>query len=499
MEQDIMPNWLKKRAELTPERTALEFQKKTYTFLELQNTSTLYAAALYRRGIREGHTVGLLLGSHADTVFIIHSLWSLGARILLLNTRLTGSEIAFQAADAEASWLISESKHSEVLECLRTDLAACSCILKEDLELNEGQPVPSPAGFSLSSTATIMYTSGTTGRPKGVMQTYGNHWWSAMGSVLNLGLNENDCWLCAVPLFHISGLSILLRSVIYGMRVILHETFDETSVNRDIREKGVTIMSVVSAMLNRIIAGGTEPFPETFRCMLLGGGPAPKALLDRCARLGVPVFQTYGMTETASQFVTLSPEYSLKKLGSAGKPLFPNELYIDVQGRRGLPFEEGEIAVKGPNVTKGYYNLAAETEKAIRGGWLFTGDIGYLDDEGFLYVLDRRSDLIISGGENVYPAEIEAALLQHEHVFEAGAAGMPDEKWGEVPVAFVVPSEGTRISETELLAHCRKMLASYKVPSRIISVAVLPRNASGKLVRRELHRLFHKEGQPGES
>jgi O-succinylbenzoic acid--CoA ligase len=232
---------------------------------------------------------------------------------------------------------------------------------------------------------------------------------------------------------------------------------------------------------------GDRPYPSSLRCVLLGGGPAPEPLLRRAAALGVPVVQTYGLTEAASQVATLAPEDALSKLGSAGKPLFGSML--QVRGPNGAvlpPGGEGEIVVRGPTVTPGYLNRPDATSQAIRDGWLHTGDIGYLDPEGYLYVLDRRDDLIISGGENVYPAEIEAVLQSHPDVVEAGVYGAPDERWGQVPVAAVVLREGAKSGPDALIAYCRERLAAYNTPARIELRDTLPRNAAGKLVRNRL-------------
>lgn len=349
------------------------------------------------------------------------------------------------------------------------------------------------AEFELNRVCSIMYTSGTTGNPKGVLQTYGNHWWSATGSALNLGLHADDAWLCAVPLFHISGMSILMRSVIYGIPVYLQEGFSEDEANQLLQSGKITIMSVVSAMLNRMLRNiGNEKYHGNFRCMLLGGGAAQRRQLELCKEKGIPVFQTYGMTETSSQIVTLAPEDSMRKLGSAGKPLFPSQIQVINQNdEKAAPHEAGEIFVKGPNVTKGYLNRKAANEEAFSNGWFRTGDLGFFDEEGFLFILDRRTDLIISGGENVYPAEIEDVLMGMPGVVEAGVTGVEHSIWGKVPYAFIV-SEG-EISEEDVLGFCRKKLAAYKLPKRVFQIEALPRNGANKILRRELLRYIPKK------
>ncbi|NTW03538.1 MAG: o-succinylbenzoate--CoA ligase [Oscillochloris sp.] len=321
------------------------------------------------------------------------------------------------------------------------------------------------------------------------MLSCGNHWWNATASALNLGLRENDRWLAVLPLFHVGGLSILLRGAIYGITVVLHERFDPAAVNAAIDDQGVTLISVVAATLQRMLDDrNNKPYPPHFRCALLGGGPAPRPLLERCVALGVPVVQTYGMTESASQAVTLAPADALRKLGSAGQPLLPVGLRIQAEGREAAPGEVGEILLSGPTITSGYIGRPEATAAALCDGWLHTGDLGYRDAEGYLYVVERRSDLIISGGENIYPAEVEAALLAHPAVAEAGVVGLPDPHWGQAPVAAVVLR--TPATEADMLAFLRERLASYKQPRRIIVLDELPRTASGKLQRRLLRELI---------
>jgi O-succinylbenzoic acid--CoA ligase len=485
------PDWLRQRAHLTPDRLALIAGDARWSFRELDRRATEMALNLRARGVGEGDRVGLLLKNGAPFVVLVHALSRLGAVAVPLNTRLAPAELRWQLADARAQLLIADRPHEAAARSAARDLPDLHLALADEVSdlrppTSDLQP-PTPNHFLLHSPHSIVYTSGTTGRPKGAVLTFGNHWWSAVGSALNLGLRADDVWLACLPLFHVGGLAILLRSVIYGIAAVVHESFDPAAANRAIDEDGVTIVSVVSAMLERMLAErGDKPYPAALRCVLLGGGPAPRDVLENCARRGVPVAQTYGLTEAASQVATLAPEDARRRLGSAGKPLFPVELRIERDGATVGAGEVGEIVIRGPTVTPGYAGRPEAAAEVLREGWLHTGDLGYLDDEGYLYVLDRRDDLIISGGENVYPAEIEAVLHAHPAVEEAGVVGAPDQRWGRVPVACVKLRAGARLTEAELKAFCAERLARYKTPARIRFVDSLPRNAAGKLLRRAL-------------
>jgi O-succinylbenzoic acid--CoA ligase len=482
MSLEIIPNLLVQRAYLTPHRAAFIFEDQEVTFLELYEQAQSVAERLTTLGVKKEDHVGVLLRNHIEMVYILFGIQLLGCIAVFLNNRLSSSEIEFQIKDSNTILLITEEKYKTIVSELKSPFTC-----KEDLFKQKRTPFCVLEEINLNDICSIMYTSGTTGIPKGVLQTYGNHWWSATGSALNLGVYETDRWICAVPLFHISGFSILMRSIIYGMTVILHESFDEENVLKEIISNRASIISVVSTMLMRILEKINSPLPSTFRCALAGGGPLPKHLLEECVKKNVPVYQTYGMTETASQVVTLSPEDSLVKLGSAGKPLFPVQLKIknslDTEAK---PLESGEIFIKGPNVTIGYLNRPSVTKEKIQNGWLATGDIGYLDKDGFLFVQDRRSDLIISGGENIYPAEVEGILQSHDQVLEAGVIGIEDHVWGQVPVAVVVKKTGTSLSVEQLLEFCIGKLAKYKVPKKIVFLEELPRNAAKKLMRHKL-------------
>ena len=487
MTEQQMPNWLAKRAFLTPDRICLVDGPVSWTFQELNDYVQETARRFYGLGVRQGDFVAVLLENSYRVPQIIYALQYLGAVTVLLNIRLAAPELAWQIQDANCRLLVYDAGLSDTVETIKSDQAGMKALLYDDLQTLATADVLLAQSLDLEAVHTILYTSGTTGRPKGVMLTNGNHWWSAMGSVLNLGLQVEDKWLICVPLFHMSGLSIMIRSVIYGIPIIIHSQFSPQAVNQSIQKEGVTIVSVVSSMLTRMLEQlGADKYPDTFRCMLTGGGPVPESLLRQCRKKRIPVYQTYGLTETASQIATLSPEYMDSKLGSAGKPLFPSELLImDEQGCK-LSGEVGEIVVRGPNVANGYLHSKKAKTIAFQAGWFHTGDLGYTDAEGFLYVLDRRNDLIISGGENVYPAEVEAVLLSYPAVLEAGVVGCEDEKWGQVPVAFVVAAGDVEITEEAMRTFCRERLAHYKCPARIYFVEQLPRNAANKLLRREL-------------
>ncbi|GGE50007.1 2-succinylbenzoate--CoA ligase [Pullulanibacillus camelliae] len=488
--ENMIPLWLKQRAFLTPNRLAIETESRALTFQELDESARALALTLATYGITSDMKVALLQDNTVEMITSYHAISYLGAIAVPLNTRLSARELAWQVSDCEAALLLYDNAHQEKVNSIvleRSSFQVCNINTLDQLVVGEEHHYLK-AEMRSDAPHTIIYTSGTTGHPKGVLLTYANHWGSAIGSVLNLGCTLEDKWLAVVPLFHVSGLSIIMRSVIYGMPLRLHRHFDAKAVNEAIIHHKVTMVSVVTAMLTKMVEElGDQRYPETFRCMLLGGGPVPEPLLKVCLDKNIPVYQTYGLSETASQIVTLSPEHMITKTGSAGKPLFSAQVKIvDEHGDRVAANQAGEIVVKGPNVTSGYYKREEATQQAIKNQWLHTGDMGYLDEEGFLFVLDRRKDLIVSGGENIYPAEIESVLLSHPEVEEAGVVGMKDEKWGRVPVAFVKLKNKAKITETDLQMFCRDALAKYKVPTRFYFMDSLPRNASGKLLRREL-------------
>lgn len=475
-------NWIAQRALLTPNRIGLQYNHQTFTFQQLFDQSTLLAKKLHTASISKGMRVAILSPSCPELVHFIYACMQAQVEMVFLNNRLTTEELAYQIEDADVAAILV---HETLVDQLPTYNFIYSFHAIHQLEPSL---IQLSNEWNLQQTVSIMYTSGTTGFPKGVRQTLQNHQASAINSVLNIGMLPDDAWLCMVPIFHISGFSMLMKSLLYGNTVVLYEKFDEDVAVHHIIDGSVTHMSVVGVTLGRILTKlekiNHKPHPR-FRLMLAGGSSIPANYLERAMHLDLKVAQTYGMTETSSQTATLSSEDAIRKLGSAGKPLFFNEVKINNANKS---CEEGEILIRGPHVTPGYIGRFAE-KSATQDGWLMSGDIGYFDEEGYLYIVDRRSDLIISGGENIYPAQIENVLLKHPQVKEAGVCGIEDKKWGQVPVAFIVAEN---VDEESLLELCKQYLANYKVPKYIQFVSSLPRNGSNKLLRRKLHELYDK-------
>jgi len=495
----FLPDWLARCAENRPEHLAVQCDQVQWSFAELDRQATRLARQLATIGVQEGNRVALLAANGLPYVAFVHALTRLGAILVPLNLRLTLEELCWQVRDVHALLLVCDADFASLAHEIeravpQLPLATLATGSKRGETVLSKLPenaVPLRTLIDLDAPQAILYTSGTTGQPKGAIITYGMQWWNAVGSALNLGHSPGDRWLACLPLFHIGGLSILMRSVIYGISVMVHKRFDPFSTNRAICEDKITIISVVAVMLQVMLAAlDTDRrgagYPSTLRCVLLGGGPVPYPLLEACMLRDIPVVQTYGLTETCSQAVTLSPADAMRKLGSAGRPLPPVQLRVMHDNRSASPGEPGEIFLQGPTITPGYVDRPEATAQAFQDGWFATGDIGYLDKDGYLYVLDRRADLIISGGENVYPAEIESVLLSHPGVEEAGVCGQADPQWGQVPVAFVVLKAGSAVSAGELLDYTAQKLARYKQPRAIHFTEQLPHTSSGKLLRREL-------------
>ncbi|MGL4831832.1 MAG: o-succinylbenzoate--CoA ligase [Propionibacteriaceae bacterium] len=474
----MMESWLRRQARIVPGRLALVGEGQRYTFAELADEAARRAAQLAQYGVPVTRRIGILAGNSIDTYLWLLAGQELGLELVLLNWRLSAQELERHHADAGQPLVLCDGEREVLAHALGADAATFAQLA----EIYPLQPAPLVPGWDLERVCTILYTSGTSGAAKGVQLSFGNHWWSAMGSMLNLGLEpERDAWVCAVPLFHISGFAIMMRSLIYGIAVYLQPQFDPTAMNDLLLRGAATTTSVVPQMLQSLIDDlGDRRYPATVRAVLLGGGFAPETTLARCEDHDVPVVFSFGMTETASQCIALPSADRRRKRGSAGLPLAGVEIRIGA----GLPAGEvGPIELRGPSITVGYLGAAGSGTTAVDEiGWFSTGDMGYLDDEGYLYVVARLSDLIISGGENIYPIEVERCLLEHPGVAQAAVVGRPSEQWGYVPVAYVVRHD-PELDVDALREYLRARLAHYKVPAAIYWCEDLARTATGKVDR----------------
>ncbi len=498
MEQyQVTTDWLRARAADTPAAAALLVDGRWWRFGELDALAERLCDRLLADGARPGDHVAVLLPNSLAMVVTVFALARLGAVMAPLNTRLTAAEVAWQVARADCTRLIHAPQTAA--QAANVPAALPSLVLPmEAAAFSSGQwPAPNDQRPTTNdqpatrhsppaTTQAIIFTSGTTGYAKGAVITFDNHLWSAVGSAFRLGIVPGERWLACLPLYHVGGLAVLFRSCLYGTAVVLHHSFDVAAVRRSLRDDGITLVSLVPTMLARLLHEGlTAADAPDLRLILLGGAAAPAVLLAEARAAGLPVAVTYGLTEAASQVATMLPSDLASKPGSAGKPLFFTTVAaVDDDGRELPPGTPGEIVVRGPTVMAGYYRDEAATAAALRDGRLHTGDIGYLDEDGDLWLLDRRADLIVSGGENVYPAEVERVLREHPAVALAAVVGLPHPEWGQqVAAAVVLRSPGAATSD-ELLAHCRARLAGYKRPRRLVLCAELPQTASGKVQRR---------------
>ena len=480
----IVEGWLARAAATQPGDMALQTPDGAVSYRELLAGAGAGAAELAARGAGPGQRVAIALAPGLAFAQALHACLLLGAIAVPVDLRLLPGERDLVTAGATVL----------VEEPLSTDIRPPGL---------GGADRYTAARHDLAATAVVIHTSGTTSAPKPIELTYGNFLWSALGSAValadrrsrrsSIGLDPRERWLCALPLAHVGGLSILLRSTIYATTAVLHERFDTDAVLAALREQEITLVSVVATTLTRLLDGGLER-PPALRCALTGGGPVPPALVARARAAGVPVSLTYGLTEACSQ-VTTTPVAALDRetLGTEPSPLSAESSPLGAGPSlfctRVQTSPDGEILVAGPTVAP---------RSADGDGWLRTGDLGVIDEHGRLHVTGRKADTIVSGGENVAPAEVEAVLEAHPDVLEAAVLGRADPRWGEAVTAIVVARPGTVLEGEALRAHCARGLAPHKVPKQVAFAAEpLPRTRSGKLLRKEL-RAVGERSDPDE-
>jgi fatty-acyl-CoA synthase len=498
-------NWfavLAHHAIRSPDKAITVFEDQTTTYGEMARRAAALAGGLSERGVARGDVVALLSYNCPEFLETIFAANFLGAIAMPINWRLAAPEVRYILEHSGARALVCDDRlltlASEATKGVESTLIR-ACIAPAASEgwipladLHTDQIALKRTPVSADDIHRLMYTSGTTGRPKGVMITHANLAWKNLAHVIEFGFTSSDLGLACGPLYHVGALDLTTTSLIAaGATTIIHRSFEASAVVDEIERSQVTTVWLAPAMVNAILA-----LPDieqrnlaSVRVVINGGEKMPIPLIKRIQRTFPSAWfaDAYGLTETVSGDTFLDRDSIVSKLGSVGRPCLYLELDIWDENGQPLPTgERGEIVVRGPKVFRGYWRDPDATTAAFAGGWFHTGDVGVRDDEGYLYIVDRLKDMIVSGGENIASSEIERVLYEHDSVLEAAVVGHPDDRWGEVPAAFVVLRRDANATPDELLEHCRAQLARFKVPKSITLIDALPRNPSGKVLKREL-------------
>ncbi len=489
---NITQDWLESRAQVSPSKVAYPFNDNNgNTFYNLFQQAEIRASAIHSgHAIGKGIKVALLVSNSLRAIYTLFALIRLGATIVPLNTRLSREEIKFQVKNVDCDYLLFEEQFQDKITNVELESSHIMSIF-DACRTNKTFSTFSTVDTNLNNPLAIIHTSGTSGQPKGAVLTYNNIYQSAMASAYRIGVMPDDRWLCVLPLFHVGGLSIILRSLLYGTAVDLMPKFDIDQVNQALTHRPITLVSLVPTMLSRLLDARREAWNPKLRLVLLGGGAPSPELVARCVDEDIPLATTYGLSEASSQVATATLQQVVDKPASVGKPLmFTQVRVVDEQNADARPHEVGEIIVKSPTIMQGYYSNPEATAKALRDGWLYTGDMGYKDDDGDLFIVQRRSDLIVTGGENVYPVEVENAIRQHPAIKEVVVVGLDDAEWGQRVAGAVQLEEGSILSPDEVISFARDHLAGYKIPRDIRFVSDFPQTGSGKIIRKDVRKVF---------
>ncbi|WP_018296622.1 acyl-CoA synthetase [Corynebacterium lubricantis] len=505
-----------KHAEYQPELIAMIYEDRKYTFKEFADKVRTWAAHLDDAGVEQGDRVAYIGMNSESFVFAMFASWWIGATFMPFNFRLSAPEVS--------QLLMQGTPHSVVVEGSHLELAqSVFGIERHHVLVVDDDPIAPPTGdvpiyWSKSSSlqgidtsgvykpqarvmsdlALLLFTSGTTGLPKGVQLTFGNLWWNSTNVDTMVDTRPGDVTLAAAPLFHVGALnSFVIRSFYRGNTVVIHRNFDPGKVMEDVERYQIASSFLVPAQLQAMY--NHEKFAEadlsSMRAIICAGAPVPPVLIREYMEKGLVVQQAWGLTETSPFATYLPPRMTEEKLGSCGFPMPYTQVKL-VDPDTGESIEEvgrtGEMWVKGPNVATGYWNNPEATQKAYTAGWFHSGDLGYVDEDGYYFIVDRLKDMIISGGENVYPAEVERVLAEHEDILGSAVVGSPDEKWGESVVAVVHPRDGVNVTLESIQTHCGKHLARYKLPRKVIVVDEIPRNSAGKLDKLKIRTMVRE-------
>ncbi|HTG92187.1 MAG TPA: long-chain fatty acid--CoA ligase [Pyrinomonadaceae bacterium] len=509
--QNIPPNDLRSLLEVrvaaAPDKDFLfsEADGRRFTYSEFNIIVNRVSAMLRQRGIKKGDVVSLLMPNSAEYIIAYLACWKIGAIAGPVNSLLKPHEMVFILGNSEARALLVNSEFVESINEIRAELHALKSVIAFD------DAAEATAEFASSSTpdltdeqldaddeAIIIYTSGTTGKPKGCLLTHGNLIANARQISDWLKFSANDCLLTIMPLFHMNAVSITTMSALYaGGSTVISPKFSASRFWQIISDYQITSFGSVATMLSMLLTTYPDGVPEglttdQLRFAMCGSAPVPAEVLKRFEEtFNCLVIEGYGLSESTCRS-TFNPPDERRRAGSCGLPIGNEMMVVDEEDRE-VPDETlGEIVLRGENILKGYYKNHDATETAFRNGWFHTGDIGYRDKDGFYYIVDRKSDMIIRGGENIYPREIDEVLYQHPTVAAAAVVGIPDELYGEDVAAFIVLKAGATATEEEIVSFCRAQLADYKCPKTVRFVEEIPKGPTGKLLKRELAAQFKK-------
>ncbi|MFB9238656.1 long-chain fatty acid--CoA ligase [Plantactinospora siamensis] len=493
-------SWTERRARMSPDRVAVVYGDREWTYAHLHRRAVAVARGLAGLGVRRGDRVGYLGPNHPAFLETLFAAGRLGAVFVPLNWRLAVPELAFMLADSGAGVLVVAPEQAEAAARLR-DLAGVRTVevgpeYERMLAGGAAQGAAEPGDkVGPDDTCMILYTSGTTGRPKGALLTHGNVTWNCLNLLIDVDLAADEVTLVVAPMFHVAALNqTVLPTLLKGGRVVLVPHFDPDRALELVARHRVTYLFGVPTMFLAMARAAGWPGADlgSVRSALCGGAPVPAAVIAAWQDRGVSFLQGYGLTEASPGVLLLRRDDSVRRAGSAGTPVFFAEVrLIRPDGAPAGAGEPGEILVRGPTVMSGYWGLPNATAEALSpDGWLRTGDVGVADEDGYVTIRDRIGDLIISGGENIYPAEVEDALYRHPAVAECAVIGVPDEHWGEVGRAIVVRRPGAEVEPAELLAFLASRLGRFKLPKSVVFADSLPRTVAGKLIRGELRARY---------
>ncbi|MEJ8572765.1 long-chain fatty acid--CoA ligase [Microbaculum marinum] len=484
---------LARRAKRSPSAPAVVSGDRRVTFAELEDRVSRAAAVLRDCDVGKGDRVALLLRNGLEYCELFYAIGRIGAICCALNYRLTGSELGHIVGDCGATILIHEEEFADVARSLSADTGSLRTLPVAGVEqhLATTPPLDAPDATAPGDPLLLVYTSGTTGRPKGAVITHQQLVWASLTIGHTVDFRSGDVHLLPAPMFHVGGLSFTVHCVHVGATLVIPPGWNAGQAVDLIAAEGVNHFFAVPTMIADLLAADslTKDRLRSVRWIMSGAAPLPADLVERCMALGIPVIQSYGATETCGPAACMDVDSVARRPGSIGLPFFHTE--IRLQRDDGVPptaGEQGEIQVRAPHIFAGYWGNAEATREAFEDGWFRTGDIGYRDDDGYLFLVDRKSELIISGGENIYPLEVEQVLESHPAIAEAAVVGLPDPKWGQIVCAVISCGARTPPSLEEVAAHCLDRLARYKIPRKLVVRDRLIRNATGKVQRGALRR-----------